>query len=579
MGFRTDRCSRASGCCTICGRAGLADPVFSRSALYKLWVLPVLSLNMAEVSIYLGDAMGSVRKTSNGCMLICTTMRLILGGVLLCAVLSSQTVRGTLTLQDALETTLREHPQARISEQQLLARRGIQRELSAIFDPVYSSGARQSFSPSPLAATPYAAATNITSFSAGANRLYRNGISAGPIVEVARSRDRILNVNGLNQSRVAYQMTIPLLRNKGPEVVAARETAAGVQVEASQLDLNQTYTELLSNTAISYWEFVGAQRFLDVAVSSEQRGQTLLDNVTDLIHAERIPRNDINQVRANLADRVAARIAAQQQVFAARQQLALAMGLAPDAMTSLADAAEDLPELLLAPAGDAETTRRYLALALSQRSDYVAARKRVEVERALLAQARNALRPAVDLTLSSGYSGLRQGVYPSSYLVSPFTGVHGLDAIAGLRYEFSPRNNAAAGRLTQTEVAIRQAELRAADTARIIATEVAVAMAGVRNAGLRLEKARESVTAFRAALDGEREKYRLGFGSLVDILTTEDRLTASLAVQVRAQLDAAVEVAHLRQATGTLIAPTAPTPQADRQAFVTLPRLPEAGKP
>ena len=38
------------------------------------------------------------------------------------------------------------------------------------------------------------------------------------------------------------------------------------------------------------------------------------------------------------------------------------------------------------------------------------------------------------------------------------------------------------------------------------------------------------------ALDEEREKYRLGFGSLVDILTIEDRLTASLAVEVRARL-------------------------------------------
>ena len=100
---------------------------------------------------------------------------------------------------------------------------------------------------------------------------------------------------------------------------------------------------------------------------------------------------------------------------------------------------------------------------------------------------------------------------------------------------------------------------------------MSVALAGVRNAGLRLGKARESVTAFQAALDGEREKYRLGFGSLVDILITEDRLTAAQAVQVRARLDAAVELARLRQATGTLVDPNTTAPWADREAFVTLP--------
>ena len=486
---------------------------------------------------------------------------------------------GKLSLQEALESTLRLHPQARIGEQQVAASRGVLREASGIFDRVYSSGAQQSFAPTPLTTAeqnpagggPKAAATNLTTFNASAITLYRNGITAGPVVELDRARDRLSNVAGINQSRLVYQMTIPLLRNKGAEVVAAQETSAGVQVEASKLDLNQTFTDLLTNTAVGYWDLVGAIRLLEVALSSEERGQTLVDNVDALVRAERIPRNDTNEVRANLADRIAGRIAAEQQVVVARQQLALAMGLPPEGLASLAEPAEDLPEGMGAPANDPETVKRYIGLALSQRSDYLAARKRVEAARTLLAQAKNALRPSVNLTLSTGYSGLREGIYPQSYLVSPFYGVHGMDAIAGVRYEFAPRNNAAAGRLAQTEASIRQAELRAADTARTIATAVLVALAGVRNAGLRMEKTRESVKAFKAALDGEREKYRLGFGSLVDILTIEDRLTTSLAIEVQARLDAAVEMARLRQATGTLVEPSAVAPRADGQAFMTLP--------
>lgn len=508
-----------------------------------------------------------------------------LGAVCLSSALWSQSA--ALTLQEALESTLRLHPQARIREQQVAASRGLLREASGIFDPIYSSGLQQSFAPTPLTTAqrdpsglgPKSAAINFTSFHAGASRLYRNGIAAGPVVEIDRSRDRLFNPGGINQSRLGYQVTVPLLRNKGRDVVTARETAAGAQVEASRFDLTQTFTDLLANAAIAYWELVGAIRFLEVAASSEARGQTLLENVNDLIQAERIPVNDNHQVRANLAERVASRIAAEQQVVAARLQLALAMGLPPESMAALPDPAEDLPDAIGSPANDADSARRYVALALSQRSDYLAARKRVESERALLALAKNALRPSVDLTLSTGYSGLREGVYPSSYLASPFFGVRGLDAVGGVRYEFAPRNNIAAGRLAQTEAFIRQAELLAADVARGIAAEALVALAGVRNAGLRLDKARESVRAFQSALDGEREKYRLGFGSLVDILTIEDRLTASLAVEVRARLDAAVELARLRQATGTLVEPSGAAPRADRQAFVTLPGAPAPNQP
>jgi outer membrane protein TolC len=514
-------------------------------------------------------------------------MRLILGGCLLSAILWSQTVSNTLTLQEALETTLREHPQARIGEQQVAASRGAQRAASGIFDPVYSGGFQQSFAPTPVATSeqnpagggPRSADTNLTTFNAGATRLYRNGITAGPIIGLDRSRDRLLNAAGINQSRLAWQMTVPLLRNKGAEVVAAQEISSGLQVEVSQLNLNQTFTVLLSNTAVSYWELVGARRFLEVAISSEERGRALFENVSDLIRAERTPRNDINQVRANLADRSANRIAAEQQVTVARQQLALAMGLPPEDLAQLADPAENLPEGLAASVTDPAAAARYIALALSQRADYAAARKLVDAQRALLPQARNALRPEVDLTFSSGYSGLREGVYPQSYVASLFLGVHGMDAAAGIRYESVPRNNAAAGHLAQTEAAIREAELSAADTARMIAMEVSVALTSVRNASLRLEKARESVTAFQAALDGEREKYRLGFGSLVDVLTTEDRLISALSVQVQAQLDAAVETALLREATGTLVAPNAASPRADSQMFLTLPLLPPRSQP
>jgi outer membrane protein TolC len=481
-----------------------------------------------------------------------------------------------LTLQEALESTLNLHPQARIGEQQVAASRGLLREASGIFDPAYSSGVGQSFNPIPLTTMqanggPTSAALNVTSLSAGASRLYANGISAGPVFEMDRARDRLANAVGVNRSRIAYELTIPLLRNRGPEAVRARIRSAGSQVDASRLDLNQIFSDLLTETAISYWALVGARRLLDVAAGSEARAQLFLENVEDLIKADRIPRNDLHQVRANLADRIAGRIAASQQVIVAKQRLALALGLPPEAVATIPDPAEGLPEGTVTPEEGPEAVRHYIELALVERADYLAARKRSDVERAFLAQAKNALLPNVELTLSSGYSGLSEGVYPQSLLAAPFRGVRGVDAVAGVRYHFSPRNNVAGGRLAQTEAAIQQADWRTAAVARQIASEVVVAVAGVSNATLRLAKAKESVAAFQDALDGEREKYRRGFGSLVDILTIEERLTGALAVAVQAQLDAAVELAHLRQATGTLVPPEATAPRADRLLFLTLP--------
>jgi outer membrane protein TolC len=93
----------------------------------------------------------------------------------------------------------------------------------------------------------------------------------------------------------------------------------------------------------------------------------------------------------------------------------------------------------------------------------------------------------------------------------------------------------------------------------------------VRNAALQLQRAREAVSASQAALDGEREKYRLGVGQLVDVLTMEDRLTVAEQSLVSAELGYALALAQLRFATGSIVAPDQTVQSVDRDIFFTVP--------
>ena len=141
----------------------------------------------------------------------------------------SQAVPAKLTLQEALESTISLHPQGKIRTEQVAASLGALREASGLFDPVLFGNLQQRFDPLPLSNAqigpggPKSAALNTTTFTAGTTRLYRNGITAGPIVELDRSRDRLSSAAGINRSRIAYELAIPLLRNRGKEVVAARD--------------------------------------------------------------------------------------------------------------------------------------------------------------------------------------------------------------------------------------------------------------------------------------------------------------------------------------------------------------------
>jgi outer membrane protein len=496
-----------------------------------------------------------------------------------------------LELIQALQSTLANQPALHIGEQQVVTSRALHQEASGAFDTLTQASMFQNRINSPLTLFNQEEAgllgiitnnqvSNVTSLDLGFTKEYRNGVSLTPSLVNTRTTDNIYDIGGVNLTMLAIQVTVPLLRGRGRDVVAATETAAGIEIDASLLDLNQTISGLLSNTASSYWNALGAARILEVARESEKRGVVYVENVRTLISAERVPKSEIHQVDANLATRSAARIAAEQGLIAARQQLALAIGMSTDQMASVGTPVEDFPadDAQVLGAVNAHSLQQFFEYALAHRADFLAAKKREAEEKTLLAPARNGVLPQLNLSLSSGYSSLEEGTGVGNFFGAPGRAPRGPDLGVGVTYQFPPSNNAALGALMRAQSNVRQAELRTLQTSQNIMAAVVTALGGVRNAALQLQRAREAVTESRAALEGEREKYRLGVGQIVDVLTMEDRLTVAEQSQVNAQVGYAQALAQLRFATGSIVAPDQTVQSVDRDIFFTAP-VPAAPKP
>jgi len=496
-----------------------------------------------------------------------------------------------LELISALQSTLANHPALHIGEQQVVSSRGARRQASGAFDTVIASQLSQNRLNNPLTIFNQEQAallgiitknqiSSITAFDIGASKQYRNGVRISPSFINTRTTDNIYDIGGVNLTTVAFEVNVPLLRGRGRSVVAASETAAGMEVDASLLDLNQTISGLLSNTASSYWAAVGAARNLSVAQNSEKRGEIYVEHVRTLIDAGRVPKSEIHQVEANLATRATERIAAEQSLIAARQQLALAMGLPPDQMADVGTPKGDFPSdnsQVLATI-NAYSAQQFFGFALAHRADYLAAQRRETEAKTLLAPARNGLQPEVDINLTTGYSSLEEGTGIGNFFGAPGRAPRGPDLGIGVTYQFPPRNDAALGTLMRAQSDVRQAELRTLQTGQSIMASVVTAIAGVRNAALQLQRARAAVEESQAALEGEREKYRLGVGQIVDVLTVEDRLTAAEQTQVSAQVGYALALTQLRYATGSIVEPDRAVQAVDRLVFFTAP-VPVATKP
>ena len=485
-----------------------------------------------------------------------------------------------ITLLDAARYTLEHHPLIGEQRAQVSSNRGLNLQASAQFDTLLQAGFSQNHQNTPLSSFEASQVgipndndqiADLTTVTASAGKLFRNGVSIAPVLSLNRNANNSVNPV-LNTSQLGFVVTVPLLRGLGRSAVDAPEMAAATEVNASLLDLNQLMAQLLANTVSSYWNLVASRKMLAIAADAERRGETYVDNVKALIHADHVPRSDLNDVAANLADRSANRIAAEQQVVIARQQLAIDMGASAYDLLSVFDPTDDFPtsENQPLPADTPQSLQSCLDEALRRRADFLAAKRRIDKARILRVSAKNALLPQLNLNFGTGYSRLDEGPAVGHLFASTVSGVGGVDASVGVSYSFAPSNSSARGQLMQADAFAQQNELQAAQVARNISTSVVTALEGVRNAILRVKKARESVDYFRLSLDGQRERYRLGISPVVDVLTVEDRLTNALGSQIQAQLSYAVALIQFRLATGTIIAPDQPTQTLTPQSFNTL---------
>jgi outer membrane protein len=487
----------------------------------------------------------------------------------------------SVSLLQALQFMLERHPQVQIQREQVSLSRGTLQIERGQFDPTLSGSFEQAHSTTPLTSLQELQSTefginassdkqNTSALNLAATESFRNGITFGPTLTDTRTTDALLEPNGLNEGQLAFQISLPLLQGRGRAAVDAREIAANFALGASMYQLNQTIATLLLQTATAYWNDRAALRNLQIAHESETRGEQFLRDTRLLVDAGRVATGELYQLTANLEQRRSLRVSAEQTVLSAGQSLAVAMGWDPDEILQTPSAGDEFPQADLQPPSEA-AVRAGIQVAFENRGDLLALARQEQSAEALLPAARNGLLPRLNLSLSGGYTGLFEGVQVGHYLAAPFQGVEGLNATATLTYTFPMKNNVARGQLVQALSNRNIARLQSLDTRRSIASGVLTAWGELFNSRAQVTSARASIAAFRSALAVEKQKFPLGRSTLIELLTTEDRLTTAEQEEVAAELAYALALANFRYATGTIIKPDQPVQTVDRRIFVSVP--------
>lgn len=384
---------------------------------------------------------------------------------------------------------------------------------------------------------------------------FRNGISISPFLAYTRTTDNFSyrgNIPPFNDSEVGVQIDIPLARGAGSSA-AAFETAAMIDYEASMLALRHVTSQRLLTTALAYWNLVAAQERLALFVRSELIASSLSTLGQALVDADAMPAADMSQIEAQVAQTMANRIAAEIALVEAAQTLGTAMGLRAEEIVAAPIALDSFPNPISHALLSRTDRQVYIQEALRRRADRQAAIKLEQSGKVLVDAARFDLRPQIDALVRVGYTGHVEDASGDAFYSTYTRGQAGPSVFVGVSMDWPFANNRASGEYETANALYKKRVLETGDLSRTIVSNVYLNLKRVELSLNRITSAQKSVASIGNALETEREKFKLGDATVVDSITTEDRLTSSLLSLVDARLSYVQALALLRFETGTLL--------------------------
>lgn len=460
-----------------------------------------------------------------------------------------------LRLVDALRMALSGNPDVKVQETVVEAARGQQLQAAGQFDVVLSGGVNYDklISPSPVDGVDQQQTVS-TGYRAGVVKQLRNGASVGTTLDAAAITNSALpGAQQPNKVVLGVSLNLPLLRGRGAREVRAAEDAATLTVQASELALHDTAAQTLYRTLSAYWTY--SIRFAQekATLDSEQRSRDLFASTQKLVEASERPPADLVLLKADLADRVAARQAAGLALSEARSTLGRLLGLDAAAIAALAAPADDLPAILdIGPPATAALLRMHAA-ALARRPDLLALTARRSAAERQAEAAHLQLRPVLDLEVGVSYAKVSESGRRFPWIGNVGQLQRGPSVGARLNYQFPLQNTSARGVVRERDAVLDQLTIQRQDLATAVASGIDLALQSLASNAAQLKVAQEALSLYEQAVRQEIIKQRNGISTLIDVINIETRFINARTNYLQTQLAYANAIAKLRFETGTLL--------------------------
>jgi outer membrane protein TolC len=408
----------------------------------------------------------------------------------------------------------------------------------------------------------------------GVSQRQTYGLIINPVISVNRISDNYTNQVSPSIGNAGINFILPLLKGWGKPVNTAPEESAKMAREAAIYNYSYTLTASITRTVVSYWNYLGAKKMLDVTQIAEERSQSLLDNAHKLVQGENIPASDIIKYETKLAAAISNRITANQNMIGARGLLLNAMNITDDMEGGFIPPEDSFPEpeqANLELLNDTATVANLITETKNRRFDVMAADYSRQSTEILATAAHIDNKSRLDLMINVGYSSLANG----NSAVEPYLAFNnwasGPNAGVTLNYAIPVTSSANRGQVLQTAAVAEQSKIQLEALNNSVTNDARVQINNLRAVLIVLEQAHKQLDLQTIVYGNEKKKYSAGISTIIDLFTQESLLTSNQGSLVAAQTAFANALIQVRFYSGTLLTHNQDGQSLNKNQLTTLP--------
>jgi outer membrane protein len=347
-------------------------------------------------------------------------------------------------------------------------------------------------------------------------------------------------------ARLGLSVTQSLLRGLGPAVNLASVRQAELEAKASAHELRGFTEALVADSETAYWNYVLAEKEIEIFERSLEVAKRQLDEVELRIDVGILPEIEAAAARAEVARREQALIDARSLLEERRLRLLRIVSPGRGGGLDLRVDATSEPGFEPNPVTDIPDR---LALAERIRPDLREALLRLDQNRLDTIVTRNGLLPRLDLFVALGKTGFADSFSESFREIEGDT----YDFAVGVRLSQFVGNRAAEASALAARASLRQGEEAVENLRQLVELDVRLAVNEVERARRQISATRATRVFQEETLNAEKERFDVGASTALLVAQAQRDLLASLIAEVEAVVGYRVALIELYLAEGSLL--------------------------